>query len=170
MADRFALLDERNAVLIVVAAVRDEVPHVEKLLGQFQIARLARRAIELDHRHVVRRADRVAGQLRRRLAERLRRESRPSCARSSGIVAARHAMVQARGRDQMPHVVHLEIVPVLKRLRVASPFRCESAPACGCSRRRAVPGRSRRSIGQESLPAADRASRRTRRMTASRNL
>ena len=90
----------------------------KKLFGQFEIARFARRAIDVNHRHVMRRADRIAGQLRRRIAKRLAEKVGRLSRNIQELVTARHAMVHAGGRDEMAHVVHLEIVAILKRLSI----------------------------------------------------
>ena len=123
MADRFALFHEGDAILVVVAADRlarlahAEIAHVEKRLRQRQISLVTRRAVELDRPHVMRRTDRVPRQLRRRRREDAAKEVGGLSRDRQKPVVAGDAMVETRRGEQVPHVVHLKIMPIGERLQ-----------------------------------------------------
>jgi hypothetical protein len=53
VTNRLALFGERDAVLVVVAAIGDQRPHFNERFGQLQVARLSGCAIQIDHGHVM---------------------------------------------------------------------------------------------------------------------
>src|SRR4029077_15719456 len=71
--------------------------------------------IEFHHAHVVEGADGIAGQLRRRIRKRRVKKISRQLGDVEKMVAAGHAMVDTGGREEMPHVVHLEVLTVVKR-------------------------------------------------------
>ncbi len=120
VADGLVLAAEGYAVLVVIGAVGGDVAHVEERAGQRQVSRVARGAEEFDDPHVVRRADGVAGELRRRVPEGADQEIGRLDGDVEQVRLAGGPVVDACGGHQMPEVVHLEVEAVLEGPRVAS--------------------------------------------------
>ena len=79
--------------------------------------RLPRRAVQVDCAQVVRRTDRVPGKVRGGPCEGGLKELRRPLRHVEQALLPGGAMVDARGREQVPEIVHLEGEPILERLR-----------------------------------------------------
>ena len=118
VAQRICLLLERNSILIVVATAGDLAAQCEDRLRQLQITRLARHAIQLHQAHVVGGTDRTARRFGRGAAECRVEKVRRLAGYGEQVCPAGDTIMDARRGHQVAQVIHLEVVPVLKRQRV----------------------------------------------------
>jgi hypothetical protein len=106
---RDRLFSQGHAVLVVVVAPGHQVAHVEKFDGEIAVLRFAGRAVEVDQRHQVRRADSVARLLRRGRCELPGEEVGGAAREGQQVVLPGRRVMHAGGRDQVAVVVHLEV-------------------------------------------------------------
>lgn len=109
VADRFGLLRERHAILVVVSPVHRQVAHFDQSLREIQVTGFSGGAIQIEQSHVVGWADRMSRLFRRWIAVGIVEKVSGSLCDAEQTVFAGHLMVDACRGHQVPHVVHLEV-------------------------------------------------------------
>jgi hypothetical protein len=114
VADGLGLLLERDAVLIVVAAILDLPALGEEILREPEVTRIAGLAVERRQAHVVRRTHGTAQHIGRTVAQCAREEVRRLARDREQVRFAGCLVMDARRAHQVAEIVELEVVTILE--------------------------------------------------------